>query len=343
MAQRINFDIRAFFDRQGIRYVERGANVKKGNINIKCPMCADDPSEHMGINLETLVWGCWRDADHRGRSPVKLIRELTGMPRNEVRSLLGLNRDTHLTFDTEGLSLDDLDVNNLFSEKTEKAEDAPAKTLEFPKAIKPLKESRLTDRFYEYIVKRGFKPDDVPKVIRSYGLRYALTGDYSQRLIFPVKMYGQLTGWTGRAVTPSELRYKSTKIEESVINIYDSLINFDQIKKNKPDVLFVTEGPLDFAKVDFYGRPYNCMATCIFTKIMSELQIAYLYELEPYVGKMILLLDPKEVYDSLKLEAELSYFKDFKSGSIPKGVDDPGDLSARQVAQLCRKYNTNLN
>lgn len=335
--RRIDFDIQSFFDRQGIHYVTRGKNVKKGNINIACPFCGDDPSEHMGIDTNTLMWGCWRDASHRGVSPIRLLMALTGMSRQDVRGLLGLDRDTDLTFDTEGTSLDDLDLDNLFSD-AEEEEAHVCKTLEFPNEIKPLRPGKLTDKFYHYIEQRGFKPEDVKKVIRRYGLRYALTGDYQQRLIFPVEMYGKLTSWTGRAAGPAELRYKSTPVEKSVINIYDSLINFDKIKENRPKVLFVTEGPLDFAKVDFYGRDYDCMATCIFTKVMSELQVAYLKELDPYVGKMVLLLDPEEIYDSLKLETELRYFNDFKEGTLPEGAEDPGALTPRQVAQLCRKY-----
>lgn len=343
MPPRIDFDIQAFFDRRGIHYVSRGSNVKKGNINVKCPFCADDPSEHMGIDPDTLRWGCWRDADHRGKSPIRLIMALTGMPRHDVRSLLGLDRDTHLSFDTEGLSLADLDVNNLFGENTTEEEEPEQKVLDFPLSIKPIKPGKLTDRFYDYIESRGFKADDVPAVIRKYGLRYALTGDYKHRVIFPVYMYDELVAWTGRSVGPSSLRYLSTRVEESVINIYDSLIHFDKIKRMRPRVLFVVEGPLDFAKIDFYGKDYNCAATCIFTKVMSEKQISYLQELEPFVGRMVLLLDPEEIYDSLKLESELRYFKDFKAGTLPDGVEDPGDMNPRQVAQICRKYNPDFS
>lgn len=336
--RKLDFDIQAFFDRQNIHYITRGKNVKKGNINIRCPFCADDPSEHMGVNTTNLWWGCWRDGTHRGKSPIRLIMKLTGMPRNEVRALLGLNRDTDLTFDSTSGNLDDLDLDNLFGEKDSKSVKEEKKTLVFPNEIKPLKEGKLTQRFYDYIENRGFKADDVKRVIRAYGLRYALTGDFTHRLVFPVTMNGQLIAWTGRAVGNSDLRYLSTTVDQSVINIYDSLINFDAIKEKRPAVLFVTEGPLDFAKVDFYGREYNCMATCIFTKVMSELQIAYLKELDPYVGKMILLLDPEEVYDSLKLESELRYFNNFSVGELPDGAEDPGALSPRQVIKLCKKY-----
>ena len=39
------FNWRELLDEQRIAYIERGANVKRGEVNIRCPFCgAADPS-----------------------------------------------------------------------------------------------------------------------------------------------------------------------------------------------------------------------------------------------------------------------------------------------------------
>src|ERR1700744_5146204 len=68
-----------FLDENNIHYVTRGPNTKRGEVSIRCPMCEDDdPSEHLGINLESSNWGCHRDASHRGKSARHLIKSILG-------------------------------------------------------------------------------------------------------------------------------------------------------------------------------------------------------------------------------------------------------------------------
>jgi hypothetical protein len=54
-----------------VPFIERGPNVKRGEINIRCPFCGSaDPSYHMGLNLDSGWWSCWRNKDqHSGKSP----------------------------------------------------------------------------------------------------------------------------------------------------------------------------------------------------------------------------------------------------------------------------------
>jgi len=73
----VPFDFKAFCDAKNIPYVTSGKNVSIGNFNIQCPFCGHaDPSEHMGIEVATGYWGCWRESKHRGKSPQRLIMRL---------------------------------------------------------------------------------------------------------------------------------------------------------------------------------------------------------------------------------------------------------------------------
>src|ERR1700690_250170 len=68
-----------FLDENNIHYVTRGPNTKRGEVSVHCPMCGDeDPSEHLGINLQTEKWGCLRDQSHRGKSARTLIKAMLG-------------------------------------------------------------------------------------------------------------------------------------------------------------------------------------------------------------------------------------------------------------------------
>src|SRR5580765_4061889 len=73
-----------FFTTNSINYVTRGPNTKRGEASVKCPWCADDPSEHLGVNLTTDAWGCLRNPAHRGKSPVYLIMGLLHCSHNQA-------------------------------------------------------------------------------------------------------------------------------------------------------------------------------------------------------------------------------------------------------------------
>src|SRR5437773_2381680 len=69
----------------GIEYVTSGSNTKRGEISVKCPFCGDDdPSEHMGISLTKDVWGCHRNAQHRGKNLRRLISALLGCSSSQA-------------------------------------------------------------------------------------------------------------------------------------------------------------------------------------------------------------------------------------------------------------------
>ena len=69
-----DFDIMAYLEDRDIFIQTEGKNTTPGWIEIECPFCGQDPSQHFGINLAS-NWGkCWVCGEKA--PPNKLIREL---------------------------------------------------------------------------------------------------------------------------------------------------------------------------------------------------------------------------------------------------------------------------
>jgi len=155
------------------------------------------------------------------------------------------------------------------------------------------------------------------------------------RIVFPITMDNKLVSWTGRSILKEDqLRYKSSRSDDSVVNIYDSLFNYDDLFSGGR-ALIVGEGPFDALKFDYFAKKYDCRATAIFTKTMSEDQIGFLDELYYLYDRVVLILDPEEIEDMLHLESKLSYMQNV-SYHILEDAEDLGAMTGKQVMSLCK-------
>src|SRR5690554_4770393 len=82
----------AFLTQYNVDFITEGPNLAHGNVGVRCPFCGDDPSYHMGISLDGHGWNCWRNGQHRGRSPIRLIQALTGVSREKALAIAGHSR-----------------------------------------------------------------------------------------------------------------------------------------------------------------------------------------------------------------------------------------------------------
>lgn len=297
----------------------RGPNTKRGEVSVKCPWCRDDdPSEHLGINLTSDTWGCLRNPSHRGKSVTYLIKGLLGVSGSQAK----LVEQQYGAADPETLE----QVVQAFDEAP-KAVDKPAEAMHMPPEFRHITESGSGLRFYNYIRNRGFpRPDKVSHV---YTLRYCTTGRWKDRIIFPVHQRNKLVAWTGRAIgTPVNApRYLSTGDA-----IKTAIFNEDEIFLGGK-VLFITEGPFDAIKVDYFGHKYGGQATCVFGTSITIDQIAILKQVSKKYKKVVLLLDPDAVETSFNI---LEWLPRLEMGRLPDGVEDPGALTATQVVNLVK-------
>lgn len=304
----------------GIPYVSRGPNTKRGEISIKCPWCGeDDPSEHLGINLTIEQWGCHRNQTHRGKNPLRLIRTLLGCSSEQAKLVL----KQYDAADPE--TLDDALATLL-------DETAPVTKalLDFERqwrqeGFRRIERDGLTGKFWRYLKHRGF--DDPVRLSRAYGLRCALTGRWQDRIVIPVEQAGMLIGWTARAIVNpvTAPRYLSTDAAiKKVVYNEDALADGGE-------VLFITEGPFDALKLDYYGAEFGARATCVFgTSIVLE-QYAILKAVSKHFKRTVLLLDTDAVEPAFNAS---DYLPGAGMGVLPQGVKDPGDLTHKQVLAL---------
>lgn len=321
------FDWLSFFQRNAIEYVERGPNVARGNVNIRCPFCNDDPSHHLGVALDGAGWGCWRRRDHRGRSPIRLVMALLRCDFETARSVVGSDASLPADFMSQ--------VSGLITSNTvTPAQKSP--DLCMPAEFKAFHHELPSARpFVAYMVRRGFTPRCVMNSTRRFGLRYATQGDFAGRIVFPVMQDGKLITWTGRSIyADAHLRYKALGMQrpDKPRDVWarDAIINrllwYDDLLRDKADTLFLVEGPFDALKVRVLGRRHGVTATCFFTAAPSPAQIDLLNNLIPRYRHCVLLLDRGTLATSLQV---LTFLRPLgvRVANVPDHLKDPGEFS----------------
>ena len=127
-----NIDWRATLTKHRVAFVEGGPNTAKNNVYVRCPFCniAGDEFFRLGISLDGHGWGCWRKAQHRGKSPSRLLAALLGTSQSKARELLG---------EASAPDVDDADlktfVSNMFDSPRAPVE---RERLSMPQELRPL-------------------------------------------------------------------------------------------------------------------------------------------------------------------------------------------------------------
>lgn len=313
-------DIKKILSTHGVPWVDRGGNVAKGNINIKCPICGpDDHSEHMGINPTTLQWGCWRNSKHRGKNIARLLGML----------------DIYISED-KSETLQKL-INRTYFDATVNAE---AKEVEYQRNfelpsefISIANDSIISAPYLNYLRnKRGYR-DDALEVAAQYDLRRSIHADkWATRLIIPIWKREEVT-WTARAIGDNTLRYLSPNAEEA-LNIKQTIFNYNELAESEGDVLVVCEGPLDSLKVDYYNKP-AIRATCLFGIMASEAQLKLLKSICTRYNNILIGLDEGTLAQSLILRKHLT---DFSPSIVKLPAKDWGSMEATEANEIIDSY-----
>lgn len=322
-----------FLDENNIHYVTRGPNTKRGEVSIQCPMCADeDPSEHLGINLQSEKWGCHRDSNHRGKSSRTLVKAILGCSSPQAGFIV--KQYSHNDPDTLETALAVLEADNRgIVEHDEDIVKQARRQQEGPqfKDFNHIKVRGITRRFFNYLQNRGYEnPQDI---IEQYDLRCALTGRYKDRIIIPVKHNEELIGWTSRAI--GMLRNAPRYLASSE-DVKAFIFNYDQLKHGGQR-LIITEGPFDAIKIDShyhaYFRGLVVRATCVFGTSVTISQIALLRALKKNFDDTYVLFDN----GADKPANDLAEWISAKVVHLPEGYDDPGELGTEQLDCLASK------
>jgi hypothetical protein len=324
----MTFDFQQFFDRNGVEYITSGKNVKHGNINVHCPWCGvTDPSHHLGVNVTTGQWGCWRDSRHRGVRPERLIVALTRLTWEEAKVLVESGQATEVGF--EGLKERAAKLFQAVVEPPSKGGKWPFIPVKFDEGIRKIhpRNGTFDKRFIEYLTKRGFH--NPMKVVRRYNLRCCMSGRWRHRLIFPFTMGGKMLGWTGRAIVPAEERYLSapdSDVVKKLVYGYD-----DALKGGR--LLAVVEGPIDRVKIDYYGRRVAVRAVSTLGVNVSDEQVGLIMRLAQRFDMVAVCADANALTQAALLCRRLPQCN-ARLLTPPRGVEDPGAMHRKLVPTM---------
>lgn len=320
----------------GVEYVERGANVKRGEINIRCPFCGNaDPSHHMGLSLTTGWWACWRNAAHRGKSPLRLLVKLLRCTYARACELAGITGDY---VDPEGF--DAVAARIMSRNDLDRVEEVRREFLHLPKDETRVIDARgSTRRHWEYMVNvRGFLPQDVPAFL-DYAIVAGIGGAWQGRVILPYLVHNEIVAWTARAISAdARLRYRDLEIESCLIPPKETLYNHDALVAGGSSLL-VVEGPLDSLKLDMYGKDWGVRAVGLSTNSMTDAQIYLLEESAHRFKRVLVMMDNAStlgVIDSFKLKSRLQAIPNLGFVPVPFGKKDGAELTPRQVVHFAR-------
>lgn len=318
-----------------VHYVEKGPNVAKGNVNIKCPWCGEaDSSQHLGINLNTGMWGCWRNKQHRGRKLSRLLTKLLGISLSEARRIAGEGKSAAVESSDFGKALHSLSG----ASTSLTARDLEDSQLSLPKSFAKLTGRTRGQRLAtDYLVNdRGFPKSRLIAFARRYDLRYTLSGDFAERIIVPVYEDGNLMTYLGRSVYPTApLRYRALSKDDSIKQVKDCVYNFDHANC-EGRILYIVEGAFDVFKIDWYNHKHGVTAVGLFNMNVEPTQLELLYRLRGLYDHYIGILDKGEVASTMRLESELSlFFNGFRTIYL-KDAEDPGAMTEKQAKSLRR-------
>lgn len=332
-------DWQRFLEENNIHFVTRGPNTKRGEVSVQCPMCGeDDPSEHLGINLQTGNWGCHRDASHRGKSSRTLIKALLGCSSQQAYAVV--RQYSHSDPDTleSALAVLEADHNGYIKREDDLGVQLIHQKLDPQfRHFSEIKSRGSTGRFFDYLKKRNL--DGLPDLIKRYDLKCALTGRYKDRIIIPIRHSGELLGWTSRAIAPviTAPRYLASSED-----VKSTVFNYDQVKEGG-ERLFIVEGPFDAIKVDNFGftddlalGSVHTRATCTFGTSPTISQLAVLRALVKQYNEAFVLFDQGADGPG----AELAQWIGARQAYLPYSYEDPDSLTDVYIRALYFKQYT---
>ena len=295
------FDIESFLDKNDVAYKTKGSNVSVGWIEISCPFC-NDPSYHLGINLESGLFHCW-------------VCQSKGDFIALIKKLLNVNYERSLSLITEHKK------SLRYSSRKERTE--PKQSHPKPDLYKLLRSNppTLVSPYTNYLIKRGFNPDELKS---QYDIHFKGIADYfAYRIAIPIYLNKVLVNITARAITDRmEPKYSHLSNEDAIVPMKQLLYNIDNVENE--GTVIICEGVFDV------WRMGNC-AVASFGTFMTDEQLLLLRQKN--VDKAVVLYDSDAVDKADKLADTLSVFVP-KVEVIEIDNGDPASASDLEIKEI---------
>lgn len=314
-----------FLEEHNIDYAEKGKNISRDNVGINCPFCRmegnPDPSKHLGIASTGDVYGCWRNSKHSGRKMWRLVAALLHCSYKEAREIAG-EVDTHIPHEP---NFSKQVQRMLTPDKTNTKTPASESLLEEWDSAYDLMDKRITaGRDYRsYLRNRGFI--NLRTLSLAFEIRYATSGKWKNRILFPIRYNDSLVAIIGRSIYPNA-QYRYIASDEHS-GLKDFIYQQDEIAQGGK-ALFIAEGVLDCIKLSGMLKE-NMKVTCAFSNNLSRSQTARISLCARRFDKVFIVFDRGAESNALRLErTSLRGVARAITASqfLPDGIDDPADL-----------------
>lgn len=208
----------------GVPYLEAGhQHARTGWLQVRdCPFCGS-AKYHLGFNLASGFWNCWRCGFHPGWTVLKALR----LPRAAAPAFKQSSAPLHTKEKVLGTLLE-------------------------PKGRGPLLRAHA-----DYLRGRQLDPEEVARLWQVEGI--GIAARLSWRLYIPVTRRGKRVSWTTRAICDDvKQRYISASSSEEAMSHRDVCYGLDYVR----GAALVVEGPADVWKlgpgaVGLFGIDYS--------------------------------------------------------------------------------------
>lgn len=289
---------------------DRGKGTAQGHVYLSCPWCPDGGAhQHMGLSMTTTFYGCWKDPEHRGINPVRLIRALLDISWPKAKEIA-------LAYAPTGL---------WFSHEERKKELVAVVEFQTPDYVTSIFSPAATN----YLALRGVSLGDFHQLGGRYGGNNH-DDPLAWRVTLPVETCeGKLVGITGRHVGASTLRYLTLPKGGST-----GLVGCRWAEPSS-SILIVAEGPFDALKLQIAARvaglPIDVVA--ILGQAGAKDRIAQVHQLSTRYEHVAWALDDASYAVSVKFAQQMPR----QATAHLCGAKDPATLSQSAAIQFLQR------
>lgn len=279
-------------------------HFRDGWVNTPCPFCSGNIGNHLGFNLDGNYFFCWRCG---GKNTAQAISELTGITLTNAKELI------------KKYGGEDTD----YIPKQKKVSLSP---FAFPSMIGPLEH-----RHRKYLIKRGFKPEDLEEEWELKGsgpISKLDDSKYNHRIIAPIYWNGEIVSFQGRDITDKNPpKYKACPKARELIE-HQTILYKHPYYKSKTGI--AVEGIADVWRI---GRP----AFATFGIEYTQQQVFAI--LENY-DNVLIWFDPERQAQVKAKQLKSDLIAGGVNVSLYKSEKDPGDTSQQEINNILSKLLT---
>lgn len=283
--------IQEYLRSANVGFLESGHHhhCRPGWIQIQtCPFCGSD-KYHLGINLTNLYGSCWSCGGHR----IEKILQEFGATWQQAKAFV---KDADIT-------------PTLYAKK------------ERTKLKEPTDRGPLMDAHKNYLLDRGFDPEELERIWKIEGIGIAV--ELKWRIYIPITQNGRRVSWTTRSISPTaQQRYISASADQEAVNHKDVVYGLDNCRHS----VVIVEGPTDAWAI-------GPGAGCLFGVNFSAAQVRQLVR----VPFRYVCFDSatKAQARAQELTSQLSSFPG-QTENMVLDAKDPGSASQKELNALRR-------